>query len=445
MRTLGYCELFFKTLFFPALPKKWQEKIRKRRLEKLVIYVKKNSPFFREYYKNIGDDFDITDLPITNKQTILDHFDDWATDRNITLANCEEFLADMDNKSKRFLGKYLLVATSGSTGFPAIIVHDRTTANVSSIISLLRGFGGMFPMANICVNDGFGIDNCTIEQSTGGMPILKKVLRIVDSRQPIEDTVKELNEFKPRVIIGYTSAIYMLIPEIKSGRLRINPKFALTSGEFLSERMRREISEAFHCKVHSIYGCTEGGTLGFECQYNHKHLNEDWTYIEPVDENNNPVKPGEHSAKLLLTNLSNSTFPIIRYEVTDRIIYHDEGCACGKKSPWIEIEGRTSDILYFENDQNEKVGIPLMTLYDIIDLRGRRHFQLILRPHNHIEFRFVEEDPAKKPLIFEEIKEDILAYLANQGINKVCMELSADEPKREENRRKFRSIYQVEE
>lgn len=72
-----------------------------------------------------------------------------------------------------------------------------------------------------------------------------------------------------------------------------------------------------------------------ECKaHHHQHLNDDRLIIEAVDEQGNPVPNGEMSHKIFLTNLSNFTQPLIRYEITDRVLIRDGkecGCYCSRK------------------------------------------------------------------------------------------------------------------
>ena len=149
---------------------------------------------------------------------------------------------------------------------------------------------------------------------------------------------------------GYPSSLELLIDEQKSGRLHIAPVIVMTGGEYLSDDLRERLADAFHCYVQTSYACTEGGCVACECTQRHFHINDDWVIVEPVDANGRPVPDGTLAAKYLLTNLFNYTQPMIRYEVTDRVILHREGCPCGNPSPWLEIEGRNDDVLAFVQD-----------------------------------------------------------------------------------------------
>ena len=66
--------------------------------------------------------------------------------------------------------------------------------------------------------------------------------------------------------------------------------------------------------------------------------------MEPVDAAGRPVPPGTRSAKVLLTNLYNRAFPLIRYELTDEITLLDGGCPCGSAFRLVaDVQGRLDD------------------------------------------------------------------------------------------------------
>jgi len=134
MKQLGYIRIFFQALIFPLLPYKKRKKIQKRRLKKLVRHVKANSPYFARLYKDIGEDFNLSDLPITTKEMMMENFDDWITDSSINWMQVDEFKRDKSNIGRRIKNKYMVAETSGSTGYPATMLHDKTHQNVESVL-----------------------------------------------------------------------------------------------------------------------------------------------------------------------------------------------------------------------------------------------------------------------------------------------------------------------
>lgn len=184
----------------------------------------------------------------------------------------------------------------------------------------------------------------------------------------------------------------------------------MTGGEKLNDDVRRHLTEAFGCYVQTNYSCTEGGTVACECTERHFHINDDWVILEAVDENNQPVPFGTQSAKVLLTNLANRVCPIIRFEITDRIVMHNEPCACGNPKPWLTLEGRTDDILTFENG----VKISPLSLYAILkEVHEIERFQLIQQGNNRLELRLIAEN---KQLAFANAKQAVESFLMKNGI-----------------------------
>ena len=79
------------------------------------------------------------------------------------------------------------------------------------------------------------------------------------------------------------------------------------------------------------------------------HLSEDLLIVEPVDEDGQPVAPGERSAKVYLTNLFNRALPLIRYEITDEVTLLPEPCPCGSAHRCVaDIQGRLDDRFVYD-------------------------------------------------------------------------------------------------
>ncbi|MEG1836014.1 MAG: phenylacetate--CoA ligase family protein, partial [Oscillospiraceae bacterium] len=219
----------------------------------------------------------------------------------------------------------------------------------------------------------------------------------------------------------------------ENGNLHIHPAIIMTGGEQLTDDVRKHLSDVFGCYVQTNYSCTEGGTIACECVEKHFHINDDWIIIEAVDENNQPVPFGTQSAKLLLTNLANRICPIIRFEITDRIVLHSEPCSCGNTKPWLTLEGRTDDVLTFDNG----ACVAPLSLYAIIkEVRGIQRFQLIQTGENQLELRLIAEDKTKA---FAAAKQAIESYLLQNGVV-ATVHLSKELPKANPISGKFKHI-----
>jgi phenylacetate-coenzyme A ligase PaaK-like adenylate-forming protein len=246
------------------------------------------------------------------------------------------------------------------------------------------------------------------------------------------DIIRELNDFNPSMLSGYPSNLSLLS---NYEELTIKPDVVITGGELLSDEVREKLRNKFNCYVQTHYSCTEAGEIACECSCGHLHINEDWVIVEAVDKDNNPVETGVLSDKILITNLSNYIQPFIRYELSDRVIIHDEGCSCGKKSRWLEVEGRTDDILEFENG----VLVAPMSFYKILsDIKQIIRFQLVQKSFKILELRLTCE---YKDEVFVIARDKIIAYLNSKGVNDVLVMLSNEEPKTNKVSGKFNHVY----
>ena len=234
------------------------------------------------------------------------------------------------------------------------------------------------------------------------------------------------------MLSGYPSNLSLLADY---DELKIQPDLIITGGELLTDEIRKKLTDRFACYVQTHYSCTEAGEIACECCEGHLHINDDWIIVEPVDKDNKPVPCGVQSDKVLITNLSNYIQPFIRYELTDRVTVHDEKCKCGKNSHWIEVEGRTDDILVFANG----VQIAPMSLYKILEeIKLIRRFQLVQRSIDQLELRLVADEKEKA---FEEAKHDLLIFLESKGLSGIKILMSDEMPMAHKISGKFKHIY----
>lgn len=392
----------------------------KKRLNDVVAYAKKNSPYFSKLYENLEEEFELSQIPITNKVEMMNNFDEWITDSNISMSKINEFIKDIDNVGRLLDDKYLVFMTSGSTGSPATVLYDKTSIAVANAIGASRMFARKqdyytllkkgIRSAGIFASCGFYLSYGLSRYMSLKTPLLNNVITI-DINSSTDEIVRKLNDFNPALLSGYPSNLSILCDHQKSGDLNIHPSTVITSGEHLTNSIRKDLADAFKCSVQTHYSSTESGVIACECEYGKLHINDDWVIVEAVDENNNSVPDGIMSHKVLITNLSNYVQPFIRYEMTDRVIIHSELCDCKKTSKWIEIEGRSDDILIFQND----IRISPMSLYKIIEENKEiKRFQLIQKNQNLLELRIVAKD---KNLAFKIASRDLKAFLKKNDVD----------------------------
>lgn len=418
--------------------------LQNKRLEHLVSYAKQHSRYYRGLYDGInGNGFSLTDLPPTDKVTLMSAFDDWITDTDVTNDIVRDFMKDTDNIGRKLAGKYLIYTTSGSTGNPSIVLSDHTVYNVAAAISVVRAFARKSDFkeyirrgkktAGLYAANGFYLAYGTMKYNKRRMP-WRSNQRAMNALAPISEIVDALNEFQPALFASYPSTLELLIPEQKAGKLNISPVLIMPCGEFLRDDLRQELENTFDCHVQTNYSCTEAGVVACECEHGRLHINEDWCIVEAVNDNNEAVPYGVQSSKTLITNLSNYTQPFIRYELNDRIIIHNEPCACGKSFHWLEIEGRSDEILEFHNG----IRVAPMAFFALMkEIDEIRRYQVIQHAGHQLEVRLVADD---KQTAFEKARHSILCYLESKNTTAEIV-LSSAEPQAHPKSGKFRSVY----
>ena len=413
--------------------------LQKHRLDALVRYAREKSPYYKRLYSDL-DTICLEKLPMTNKLEMMSHLDEVFTDRRITIDRIDQFTSNLNNVGKMMDGKYLVFKTSGSTGYPATVLYDKVAIDVASAVAAFRTFARKKDYrafmkhgkktAGVFADYGFYLA-CGMSRYLQLRMPWKQTKITVDVNAPGEEIIRQLNAFQPSMLSGYPSNLALLAdyPE-----LSIKPDVIITGGELLTDEIRQKLTDRFGCYVQTHYSCTEGGEIACECSEGHLHINEDWVIVEPVDKDNNPVAPGVQSDKVLITNLSNYIQPFIRYELTDRIIFHDEPCSCGKHSRWLEIEGRTDDIMTFASG----VQIAPMSFYKILEEnKAIRRFQLVQTALDKLELRLVAENPIEA---FQVAHRELTSFLESQELTGVDIALSNELPQSDKISGKFKHV-----
>lgn len=73
------------------------------RFAAMLDHARTHSPYYRDLYKALpAQVHDLRLLPITNKTALMARFDDWATDRGVTIEKAKAFAANRELIGERF-------------------------------------------------------------------------------------------------------------------------------------------------------------------------------------------------------------------------------------------------------------------------------------------------------------------------------------------------------
>jgi len=433
-------------------------RVQRVRVRELVRHARTASPLYRHLYRHLPPEVDdVTQLPVVDKPMLMASFDDWVTDPDVTLEHLKRhFLSDLDAVGERYLGRYLVMTTSGTTGEPAVLLQDRLAWRVINVLGRTRpqpiakridlpalARRGMRTAALFATGGHYGA--VTIAERTRRInPVFATRTRVLSVLRPLDDLVAELNEYQPTLISGYPSIIALLASEQRAGRLHLEPLHILCAGELLTQSTREAITGAFHCVLTQGYAATEVPAVAMECANERLHVNSDWFVIEPVDADRQPVPPGVQSTSLLVTNLANHVQPILRYDLGDRVTIHPRMCECGSHLPVMTVEGRTNDVLTLDGDSHEPVAILPLALGSVIEeVPGVHRFQVLGTGPRSLTIRLDVEPGMERPDVQREVEHRVRAFLRGQHVTETAIEWSREAPRPEPRSGKLRQVLQA--
>jgi phenylacetate-CoA ligase len=322
-----------------------------RSVAALRNYALAHSPFYRAFHRGF-ETRPLQELPILTKGTLMEHFDDLVTDRRLRLADLEDFLRS-DGSDELYLKRYVVLATSGSTGRRGVFVFDdqewiRAVAAITRPIAWAQppGASRRPPRAALIASAARWHYSARVGQALANR--IAPALRL-DAAMPVDELVTRLNAWQPQALATYPSVLRQLAAEQSAGRLQIPLRNIATSAEVLTADVRAAVRRAWSIPVQDTYGATEYAPIASECSLGHKHLFENGAIIEIADARGEPVPPGEVGERVLLTVFGRRIQPLIRYEISDLVRVSGESCACGRPYRVIEsVDGREEDVLHFE-------------------------------------------------------------------------------------------------
>lgn len=423
------------------------------RLTEMVAFARDRSPYYRELYRQLPVQLEDPGLlPVTGKGQLMARFDEWVTDPQVTLDRAKRFVENSDLVGERFLGRYTLTVTSGTTGRRGLfLMDDRTMAVTTALtVRMLSAWLGAGDVIKILAGGG----RMAMVNATGGhfasavaaarlrktSRRRRRAIRVFGVDTPAAELVAQLNRFRPAVVAAYASAAALLADEQEAGRLRIKPALVVLSAEGLPADEYERIGKAFHAKVREGYAATECPFLSYSCQHGWLHVNTDWVVFEPVDTDYRPVPPGQLSHTVLVTNLANRVQPILRYDLGDSILERPDPCPCGSPPPAIRVRGRAADALTFTAAGGEQVTqVPLVfaTLADRTP--GVERFQLIQTTPTTLRLRLHPTAGADPERVWKALHTQIEELLTDHGLGDVTVE-RAEEPPEQTAGGKYRTV-----
>jgi phenylacetate-CoA ligase len=245
-----------------------------------------------------------------------------------------------------------LHASSGTTGKPTVAGYTQDDLECwAELMARSLACAGVLPGDIVHNAYGYGL-------FTGGLGAHYGAERLGCTVVPVsgggtERQVTLLNDFGAHVLCA-TPSYALNIAEVAAGMGIDLRKSQLRIGVFgaepWSDSVRRELEERLGIKAVDVYGLSEilGPGVACECHVAQAGLHgwEDHFLFEIVDPQTLQPLPRGEPGELVITTLTKTAMPMVRYRTRDITHLNDEPCACGRSHVRImRVSGRDDDMM----------------------------------------------------------------------------------------------------
>lgn len=350
-------------------------------LQRLLRHASEHCPYYRQQWEAAGlraadvqGPPDFRRWPVLDKPQIREH----------RLAMRSEPLA----------GSLISKATGGSTGVPMHFDLDQGSYERRNA-AMLRGYSwaGASPGTK-----QFYLWGVPLEQRSARQVWKDRLFNAIQRRKVVnsfalsEETVpqilRELNRYRPDVVVAYTGALYQFARSLAERNLRpYSPRSLVVGAEQLHGFQRELIESVFAAPVFETYGSREFMLIGAECsEHRGLHLTAEQLYVEILDDDGQPAADGQ-VGNVVITDLYNYGMPFIRYAIGDQAVAGFTSCPCGRGLPLLQaVSGRRLDALRTPDGR----AVPGEFFPHLMkDYAGIRQFQVVQPALDQLELRVV--------------------------------------------------------
>ncbi len=316
-----------------------------KKLKKQLAYLQAHSPYYQQIFQqekiDISDIHSLEDLgklPITTKEDLLQNNADFF---------CVSTEKIIDYSS-----------TSGTTGKP---VNFGMTENDLERLAYNEAIS--FACAGIKKTDTVQLMTTMDRRFMAGLAYflgLRKLgAAVIRTGSGIPALQWEsILSHRPKYLISVPSFLLKLIDYAEKNNIDLNTcgvKAAICIGEplrtqdFKLSALAKRITEKWNIQLFSTYASTEMCSAFTECEYfKGGHQHPELIITEVLDDNNQPVKPGE-IGEFTITTLGVEALPLLRYKTGDLVKLHEEPCECGRNTPRVgPVIGRAKQMIKYK-------------------------------------------------------------------------------------------------
>lgn len=292
------------------------------KLNRLFSYVRENSPFYRDLYRDLPEDLrfssvkDIEKLPFTSPEDLVEH------ETDMLCVNPKE------------ISRIVTLQTSGTTGVPKHVSFTEEDQQLT--IDHFR-----YGMQYLVDKDGKVLVLLPHERPGSVGTLLAEAVRLLGADatfDPLDTGITCMVGLPTFIAKMAEASLTQPRSDGKEGtraeELRETMISVLLTAEYVSRENAEFISRTWDCMPFEHYGMTETG-LGAAVTCNMLdgfHIREHGLLFEIIDPETGRVLPDGQYGEVVVTTLNRKGMPFIRYRTGDIASILNRPCRCGSVS-----------------------------------------------------------------------------------------------------------------
>lgn len=347
-------------------------------LKNILIHAKQNVPYYEVLFDKISFDpekfskfSDIEKIPILTKDIIRKNFDRLISRKIVRK------------------GSYMAV-TGGSTGQPLKVLLDfESVFKENAFIYYFRRSVDYRFEDKLATFRGIEFEDNLWKYNPMQNELTFSPFKL--SKVTIKKYVDKINEYKPRFLNGYLSAIYTFAKFLEESglKLKIKLKGIFLISENIDNNQRSFVEKFFNVESLTFYGHSERCIIAQERKHNHYVFDPFYGYTEFVKSENGLIS-------IVGTGFLNYTMPLIRYITDD---------TCEPEGDYYLIKGKRIGTMGIYGKNNEFFGQSAFNFHNDM-FRNVTNYQFVQRKRGECDFLIMvnkDFDVAEIDIMLKEI------------------------------------------
>ena len=346
--------------YYDQIRDSWRRGSSCEETEKKIRNLMEHAANTTEFYRDYRDAACLQDLPVVTKDTFR---------QNYEAMQSSLYKDAPDNRT---------MYTSGSTGTPLAMIQNKDKINHNTAAGIFLGAAGGYYIGMKQAFLRVWVHGCNKSRLS---QLAENMIPVDSSRMDdaaLAEIVELIRKKKVKSLLGYSSALeelsrYLDVHQVDTSDFQVSSIIPIS--ETMADAYRARLQEQFSAPVRAWYSNEENGIMGLqEPDSNGYQIDTESYFYEILKmDSDEPAEEGE-LGRIVITDLYNYAFPILRYDTGDTAIGRREEKNGRFRFFLTVLYGRRSDIIF---DTAGRPLTPYIITNNMWTVKGVRQFRFI--------------------------------------------------------------------